>query len=216
MIDDVISLMTDDSQASTPGGVRPRYWNWVRHRPPPWLLLSVPMWVSLVVGFLIPMPELWLLTGILAPLNWFRWSRTKTHFRFGDANPGVIVSADPPLMAVATDLTRGRGDYPAVRVVRVNLKEIDGEPLRRGQRLPTVALYGAPAAEQVPYWSNFDPLPVQYADRRPKTVADVMATFEPEAWQTLKAAVNRLPRPFAAGLYLLGWDGKYTNRGRRV
>ena len=176
-----------------------------RHYPK-WPLL----WIALVAASMVPvwLVSLWflflLVLMLLGPVAWCIHVRER--FVYGDANVGVVVQVEPTLVAVLTDLSKGFGSYPAVRIVRARLRRIGDKPVRVGMRLPTVAVYrGLPHSESS-HWCDFDPKPLECATADRKMLARVMASFTDEDGERLEAMVRELPsiRP---GLYRLTEDG---------
>ena len=53
----------------------------------------------------------------IIPAIWYV-KRVNEWFLYGDANPGILISTTPPLIAVWTDLTKDEGSYPALNVHR--------------------------------------------------------------------------------------------------
>jgi len=158
-----------------------------------------------VLFFLVASCLHWtMLIGVLAMLimNGLYWLRVCEHFRSGCANPGMVVSLNPMLIAVHTDLTKGYGSYPAIKIFRKNLSTIAGQVPQVGSRVATVALYSPGMNENSPHWANFDPRPVDCATENIAVIHGVMSTFSFEDWQELSHAVSQMRQPFRCGLYL--------------
>ena len=145
--------------------------------------------------------------------NFYYWTRIREHFVRGDANPGLVVAVQPTLVAVATDLTKGYGSFPVVKIIKLNWKGRPGFDLHAGARLATVALYSA-GEENAPHWANFDPRPVQPLVSDPTDALPVMNTFTEQDWQDLQDLLQFVPEPYAPGLYPIGWEDKATLESR--
>jgi hypothetical protein len=145
-------LMGLEARASNPAGASISLLRFARHYPK-WPLL----WLVVVTGsaLLMWLLSLWFAFLLLPALLHFLIYRERVtgHFRLGDANPGVVVGVNPTLVAIRTDLTKGIGSYPAVRVVRARLRRIMGRPVEVGMRLPTVAVY-----QQMPHFPTLSPV----------------------------------------------------------
>jgi len=126
------------------------------------------------------------------------------HFMRGDGNPGVVVSLDPTLIAVATDLNNSSLEhYPVVKVVQTKLKRSRGEELKTGSIVGTVAQYSA-AAAKADHFADFDPVPADLATGNEGDLSSLLASFDKNHYQQLVASVSRLPQPYQPGLFYLG------------
>lgn len=195
-------IMDRTTQASNPGHVKVSKITWLTHYPLWPFIWTTLLFLSMALAFsfhwLFDFPAV-----ILLLMNWLYWQRVSAHFTHGDANPGLVVSTNPVLIAVTTDLSKGVGEFPVVKIFKKRMKEIGGLPVKVGTRVSTVALYSATPNEEDPHWADFDPRPVDCATSDPATIQAVMNTFAEEDWQNLKAALSQLPKPYAPGLYHL-------------
>jgi hypothetical protein len=214
-LDDESIVMGHGAVASNPGRLRVQTFRWIRHKPL-WPLL----WAGLLAGsLLLPIAihwSLWFLVVTLLGCNILYWLVVRGVFWSGDANASIVVDVDPLLVAVATDLTKGRGSYPVVKIIEVALDDIDGNEPEVGDRLATVASY-SPSGDSREHWSDFDPLPVQYATDDEDEIAELMESFGEENWVGLKMLLREVPRPYEPGLYKIGgdWEQKKKKRPRR-
>jgi Protein of unknown function (DUF3239) len=187
------------SRASNPSWARVNHLRFARHYPK-WPLI----WTlsTVACAFLVFQASVWyaaLLLPILA-CDLLYWLRIDNHFENGDANPGMIVQLNPTLVAVATDLTKGIGNFPAIKIVPTRLRRIDGQPLRPGMQLPTVAVYFSIANHNSARWLSFDPRPLECATADRNTLNRVMASFTREQKIHLEISVQSLPS-LEPGLY---------------
>ncbi len=195
------------SAASNPGRLRVNYLRWLIHKPT-WPLIWGGLALLCLVAALSLHWSLWVPAALLLAWNVLYWVRVREHFWSGCANPGVVVSVDPLLIAVATDLTKGVGTYPAVKIVRARLRHIDGQLPRVGVRVGTVALYTATFDENIPHWVDFDPLPAQYATGDPKKISTLLGSFTADDWADLERFLQQVPQPYQPGLYMINRDSK--------
>lgn len=140
------------------------------------------------------------------------WARK---FRSGDANPGVVIALDPPLAAVPTDLTQGEGEFPAIKIIRINLQTAMGEPLRIGSRIPTVATYAHPPNSSAGHWSDFYPTPAEYVTGDRDALERLLASFPEEQYEFVAQALRVIERPYRPGLYAM-WSAPGKLPGRRI
>ncbi|MEM9186856.1 MAG: DUF3239 domain-containing protein [Planctomycetota bacterium] len=215
--------------ASNPAEIRLNFLRWVRHKPliPAIGVVSclfiVGLWAVLTAAGMkasIPTKDggetpIWLfgpacLAGAAVLMRF-----GMPNFGSGDANPGVVVSVQPTLLAVPTDLTQGVGEFPAVKIVRINLVESGGAPIELGSRVPTVAHYADAHSKHANHWSDFYPVPVEYATGDPSAVDRLLRSFPNDQYELLDHALACIEQPYQAGLYAL-WPAPGKKPGRRI
>jgi hypothetical protein len=191
--------LNDRASASNPGKLRVSRLRWLVHYPG-WptilatgLLLSIALAFRAHAAFSIPV-------ALFVFLNSFYWVRVGEHFRYGCANPGVVVSLDPMLIAVSTDLTKGLGRFPVIKIVPKRLGRIAGESPKIGTRLATVALY-MPSINNQPHWSDFDPRPADSVTANLSEIRRLISTFSEEDWRELYQGLQQVEKPYRPGLY---------------
>ena len=86
----------------------------------------------------------------------FTWPKYRK-FKAGDANPGVIVDLNPTLVAVLTDLSKGNGELPAVKIFKANLGSTEEKPLKVGTKVSTVSNYFDTAGKDAWHWETSIP-----------------------------------------------------------
>jgi hypothetical protein len=204
MDDDLLPL--NGTVASNPGRLRVNYLRWFLHKPA-WPLGWAVALVAAVAAAVWLHWAFWFAAVVLLLCNVFYWFRLTMHFGRGDANPGLVVSAAPPLVAVATDLSKGFGVFPAVKVFAAGPLRVAGRRPEVGDRVGTVSLYTPGPDSSAPHWADFDPHPAEYVTADPAAIAGLMATFTPADWDNLARLMEQVPRPYRPGLYLLPADG---------
>lgn len=199
------SWTTDDSTvASNPGELSVKWYCWIQHYPK-WPVAGAFSFVLLaVLGWTIHW-SFWILAALLIWLNWLYWTRIKEHFKFGCVNPGIVISMNPMLIAVLTDLSNVSGDngynYPVIKVLSKELSSIAGQDPLTGMRLATVALYVRGDDEYATHWEDFDPRPAECATNDINEIKRLMASISHSDWTELDAGLGQIPRPYAPGLY---------------
>jgi Protein of unknown function (DUF3239) len=123
--------------------------------------------------------------------NWFYWKKLESHFAIGDALPGIVIAMNPTRVAVLCNLTKGQGRYPAVKVVKIRLRKISGQPIVPGMGLAMVATYREGDSNK-PYWNDITPLPLEAVNVNPQWTAPVVASFSTEDWNALADTVAKL------------------------
>ena len=143
----------------------------------------------------------WILVAIVLLLDFAWWMRTRMHFIGGCINPGKVVSVDPPLIAVFTDLTKAAGyEHPVVKVLPHPLGRMTGGPFEVGDRVATIATYEY-NDEEKPYWKDTYPVAVQCATLDPDEIDRVTASLDRDSWRELDQALEQVPQPYEPGLY---------------
>ncbi|MBL4635248.1 MAG: DUF3239 domain-containing protein [Kofleriaceae bacterium] len=192
--------LDNDSFASNPGNVGVNVFVWAKHKP---LIVGLLAFAVLFSLFRVYTYSRWCLleTGAALVASTWYWTRVKEHFAFGCANPGIVVSIHPPLVAVSTDVTKGVGYYPVIKII----PHSGGDDARLGERVGTVALYGD-ANEHHAYWSDFNPISIEYATSDALVHKRVLDSYSDEDWAALNRGVKDLRKPYRPGLYRVERD----------
>ncbi|WP_145244988.1 hypothetical protein [Aeoliella mucimassa] len=195
-----------NTMASHPGNIKVNYLRWVLHQPKwPCLFtlgevacLGLLAWASWWWWILL-LPIALLMTLV----NVFYWWRLSNHFQFGCANVGQVVSLEPTLLAVDTDLSHGEGDYPVIKIIEISIDRSGGKPLEIGMHVPTVSLYAPPPEPDAPHWANFFPLPADYVCGKPEQIEQLLARLDRDDYENLDKWLKSVPQPYKPGLYLM-------------
>ncbi len=191
--------LDDSAVASNPGNLEANLFRWFRHYPT-WPLIWFGSSLLFVGLALVVHGAYWIIALPLLGMNFLYWQRIRDHFRYGDTIPAIILSLKPMLIAVSTDLSKGPGKYPAIKIIKKSLPTACGQVPQVGSRLPAIALYNA-SPDDVPHWSNFDPRPIDCATGSLDTMQTVMSTITEDEWSELMSRLEQVPRPYRCGLY---------------
>ena len=186
----------NNTYATNPGNTELNYWQWFLHNIPIVALLTLGLLMS---AYLVEMFSMWfiILFLLLLAVNGFYWLRKKEHFKSGDSNGGIVVSVNPYLLAVSTDLTRGFGSFPIVKIVKIRSRE----KLKVGDKVPTVALYSPSEKDDLPHWGDFHPQPLFYASRDKIDIKRAMDSYSEEDWQKLEKRIGEIQKPYVEGIF---------------
>lgn len=193
--------LDNSSQASNPGDLRVSLIRWFRFYPT-WPLIWFFSFVIFAVLGWYGHWSLWIVAALLLAINWFYWQRVREHFRCGCVNPAIVVSMDPMLIAAWTDLSKGFGSYPAIKIIKQALPTVCGQVPKVGCRLAVVALYEN-RYDDSPHWSDFDPRPIDCATTDLVAIQRIMDTLDKENWQVLNDHLEHLPQPLNCGLFAI-------------
>ena len=182
--------------ASNPGNAELNKWTWFCHNKVIVSLLSLFL-VCSIIAVIIVNNAFSLLAIVAIVINIFYWTRIKEHFLSGASNSGVIIGTNPTLIAVNTDLSKGFGNYPVIKIIESDsLKH-----LSIGDRVPTVALYTASNDISLPHWIDFNPIPLSYATGSSKVITLAIKSYSPERWEQLERQLLAVKKPYKPGLY---------------
>ena len=200
MSDQTTWTLNDLALESNPDNLRVSPIRWVRHYPK-WPLIWAGSFLLVaglahLVHWSLAIPAV-----VLLLINWFYWKRVRDHFRFGYADPAIIVAMDPMLIAVGTDLTLGVGHYPVIKIIEKSLSTAGGKTPRLGSMFAAVSLYSPSPNQDLPHWADFDPRPIDCATTDEVVIKEVMGAFPNEDWRELKSWLRQVPRPFRVGVY---------------
>jgi len=194
----------DNSIASNPGNAELNKWVWFCHNKMDVGLLILFLVCSLLAAIVVDIMYLFIVV-IAIVMNLYYWVNKKEHFFSGDSNGGIVVGTNPTLIAVNTNLTKGYGYFPVVKITkRASLKNVS-----IGDRLPTVALYTASTNEELAHWLDFNPIPLSYATNDAKVIKLAMQSYPIEQWEQLEKYLLELEKPYKTGLYQV--DKEHSN-----
>ena len=216
--------------ASLPGHIEVSLLAWLRCLSPreyiPKLLLSV-FFLGILLAVHPASPNqaqgLSILCGIFAAVSalsiFNKLGLERRRFSGGCLCSAVVVSLNPPLVAVSTDLSKVEGEtWPVIKILPQPLYAVKGPQLQVGDRLPAVSLYhsGSAMAMSVreatglktgdfdkPYWYDFALVIVQCITDDPAVVQNAMRRLSEsgDVWTELQAGLAQVPQPYRPGLY---------------
>jgi hypothetical protein len=129
-------------------------------------------------------------------------SYTQIRFERGNLCRGQVISEEPFLVAVLTDLANDdESSYPVMKVFSAPRL---GTALPMGARLAVVSLYNGrtPAG----HWGDCVPELAISANPSTALQEELLLEFSDEEWRQLTEACEKLPKPFKCGLYPLVTD----------
>lgn len=187
-----------NTSASNPGMLRVNYLQYAKAYPR-WPMI----WVGgLILSLACCVVSLWfaIAAAFFAFSTWFYFSRLKSQFVAGCVNPGIVVSMDPPLVAIYTDLTKGGNEFPVVKIESHPVHKMSTGPAAKGQQLTTVAFYES-MEDELEHWTDFTPRLTACATTDRRVIQKQLKSIDDEDWEHLKAALKQVERPLTTGLY---------------
>jgi hypothetical protein len=192
------SMVINNSVASNPGRISLQWPVFLRCYPTTTIVYLVLIGAASALAVTMHWGW-WILAAILALLLGKLALNAKMIFHYGCACPGVVVSHDPDLIAVCTDLDTGGGkDYWVIKVLPHPLKRMSTGRPPVGTRIATVAGYGP--GDENGHWQDFMPVAAACATADRQALKRILESFEDDDWQSLETGLQRVTER-TPGLY---------------
>lgn len=147
--------------------------------------------LAVLIGFILMIRLHWLFSlvfiGAALYAIWY-WIMAYNRFKGGDVNPGKVISLNPTLVAVATDMRKSGGDYPVLKIIKTRLPQEDNVT---GKIVPTVALYND-NPHGYPFWAEFHPVPVIHGIRNRNKINQILESFSKSSLDTLEDYIRKV------------------------
>jgi len=193
--------ISNETIASNPGEINFNPFVWFKHKTTTILLLFSTIHLAIVLT--VSVSNYFLILAIIAiAINALYWIRSKEHFT-ADSNAGLVISEQPKLVAVSTDLTKYGGHYPVIKIIEFKVKR----EIMIGERVGTVATYIGALNDETPYWLDFFPEPIEYATDNQIELQSALETYPEEQWQAIERGLSELVEPYQPGLYRVDIQG---------
>lgn len=192
--------LDNNTTASNPGVIILNPLVWAKYNIKNVTLLFTSLLVSVLLSVFISY-YLLIFVIISVLINTYYWLRSKEHFT-ADSNGGIIVSTNPPLAAVSTNLAKYGDDYPAIKIIKYNVKK----DIIIGDKIGTVAVYSEGEDDELDYWDDFFPIPIEYATNNKDSIELEIQSYPKEQWEAIRNGVNQITKPYQIGLYHVDKD----------
>ena len=117
-------------------------------------------------------------------------------FKSGDLCPGIVINEIDPKIAVLTDLSRGIGKFPIIRVKTVML------PRKYRVKGALIAVAGGyQTTGKYLHWNYFIPLPLPSGIKDEKLIEEKIKLIPTLEWVTLKSRIKGLQDEQPEGYY---------------
>ncbi|WP_227428919.1 DUF3239 domain-containing protein [Psychrobacter sp. I-STPA6b] len=189
-------FVNSNTFASNPGQISVSPFVWYRHHAVMGGIIVLLLLAILCLCLFVDMKFV-VLFIIFAIVHQINFIRIKEHFYYGDSNGGIVLATNPVLVAVYTNLSKGFGYYPVIKIIECPTLKA----LNIGDRIATVALYQASINEQLPHWINFEPLPVNYVSNNQADIDKALLSYGEDYWERLEQGIPQVPQPYQVGLY---------------
>ncbi|MFD2095444.1 DUF3239 domain-containing protein [Corallincola platygyrae] len=191
--------LDNDTFASTPGMISFKPGVWFKHDRKKIISLVLFLLTSVLFGFFVTKIA-FLFVPVACYMNWYYWIAASEHFT-ADSNGGIVISKNPTLVAVSTNLAKFGGDYPVIKVIEYKPSKF----VRVGDRIGTIAVYEAHEDDDgesfINHWVDFEPIPIDYATDDRSEIRREIARYSDEQWEDIESGVSQLTKPYSPGLY---------------
>lgn len=117
-------------------------------------------------------------------------------FKSGDLCPGIVINESNMKIAVLTDLTRGIGKFPIIRIKKVKLPN---QYRKKGTMIPVAG--GYQKTGNYSHWNYFTPLPIPSGSYDDDLIAEKIKLIPTMEWVKLKTEIKKLNADPAEGYY---------------
>jgi hypothetical protein len=172
---------------SNPGRVRLNPVRWTIMYPSPVIKLLLGLLITLFLTIKIH----WLFVIVFIAFlfaNFIYWFNAFLRFKVGDVNPGKVVHLNPDRIAVATNMTKGIGNFPIIRILDIKLRS---EDRILNKIIPTIASY-ANNPYGYPFWSEFKPVPINHGITRKGLIESYSNTYGEEEINMLNDYLSKV------------------------
>lgn len=176
-----------NSEGTNPGRVRLNPIRWTVMYPVKVLKLSVGLLISSVLTIKIHWLFSIIFIGFLLWNIWYWWN-SFLRFKVGDVNPGKVIQLNPDRIAVATNMTKGFGNFPILKILDIKLRK---EDRILNKIIPTIASYtNNPFG--YPFWSEFNPVPMNHGIKDERIIEHYSNTYGDEEIKTLNEYIDKV------------------------
>ena len=116
----------------------------------------------------------------------------------GTLNAAVVLQINPTKIAVLTDLAMFGGNYPIIRIKRIELPK---KYNKIGNKIPIAGAYQN--VEDQPFWDYFKPIPIPLGVEDTKIVEDKLTEIPTQDWIMLNKKIKILGTDLKEGYYPL-------------
>lgn len=171
-------------EASDPAKVRISIRNYMYYE-----LLEFPLHFQIYLGLTVLsvvygnlFSTIFLTVILLLYMGWLLYCDMYLFYK-GDTCPAIVLSLKPLVLAAYTDLSKGEGKYPVLKLIKI--KNRVKNPIKKvGEIVPTIANY-EPSGNK-PYWESFNPVPAYYGTSDQKELNRVKKILKDDPIKDLK------------------------------
>ena len=192
--------ISHDTFATNQGNVTVNFWQWIKYQKQPLLKYYILLFLLILT---IPFANIISGIGIGIIFYWMRAYKNsiREFFKAGDTLPGVVTSIRPTQVAVMTDLTKGFGSYPIIKIIQFKFRVLNGKKIAVGDKIPMVAFYLEDEKAELPHWVDVDPTPISFATKDKNKIGEKIYSISMEDWERLEESLHQIKDSSKVGLY---------------
>ncbi len=201
-------LLDHNTFASLPARLRCNLLKYAFHYPvlPGFFVITQ---VSAWYCFTLASSSLLIPAVLSASLIFLYWKHIAALCWHGDLCPAKVISTNPLLIAVHTDLTLCDAPFPVIKIMKPPHLTFGRKTPCIGDRLAAVALYKS-TGRYHGRWDDFTPRPIQCVTLSKSRVQSTIERIPHELWDDLDENLNAVSEPQSPGLYHKGELISYT------
>ncbi len=192
-----IGIPTHSAKSSRQANTSFSFFRWFRNNPKEYkgklITIIILLILSKFVGWFFYIPLI-----LYAAFHILSLFKTRDMFYSGDLTPGIVIDATNSKIAVLTNLSLGRGDYPIIRIRKVGLPK---EYIKNGQKLAIAGVYQN--TENHSHWDYFDTFPLISGMANVQEHEGKINLIHSSEWARLKSEITKFSDIPKEGYYPL-------------
>lgn len=200
------SIFTDTStRATNQANFKSNTWTYVKNRKRHYLKILFISFLMLLASYFISWAILILLFWVLF-YEYFATLSSIDNYQMGTLNASIVLTTKPTRIAVLTDLSMGFGEYPLVRVCKMELPK---KYNKLNQRIPSSC--GYQNCENQNFWDYVMPNPLVYATNNENAINHKLNEIPSQDWIDLNNWIKENKHNYYEGYYPIksvnsSWD----------
>jgi len=197
---EITKYLSNGAFASNQSNLEVDFNQWYRHEKQP--LRKHYLWIIFAV---LLMPFITIIGGIIIAFQIMKIrsyrEEIREYYKMGDTIPGIVTSLNPTTIASLTDLSKGFGRYPVLKVSTYKTKKLSKRKIEVGDKIPMTAIYYTFEGSVSDYWHNVESYPVEFATKNRNKIAEKIYSISILEWNRLEKAISHNKHITKPGLY---------------
>lgn len=181
------SLLFGGGMASFQGNMSVNFFRWAKVNGDA-VLVRTMLWILFTAMAIRISPWWWIGAAIMVIVNVVYWLGVWNTFKGGLVSPGKVVSVNPDIIAVATDMSKMAGQYPVLTIKKIKLAK---EDKIIGKIIPTISVFYN-YYKDLPFWAAYSVVPVSYGITDTNQLQYLMDRFEQDEFDKLNHAIDQV------------------------
>lgn len=187
--------LSSEAYATNQGKINLSYLQWLKYHKFPTLKYCLIVLIGIAVLPLSLGVAIFLVGyGVYKLIVYFVYLKgIKDCYDMGNIIPGIVVHNSPVLIATLTDVTKGIGSYPVIRIGAFpSFKKYHKGWVKIGDRIPMLAIYHVNTEQSLNYWNDFTPWPVEFATKDRNFIGKKYYSISEPYWQYAEEMVKQV------------------------